>query len=79
MNRCLSLKCLWYNNLIRFAIGLCSGSDNTEIADAMSLSLVCEHVINAFGAGTVLILAVAWVHAVNVLAVTWVDHYVVWV
>merc|ERR1719242_2098928 len=58
---------------------LCSSSDNAHIADAVSLSLVSEHVINAFRAGTVLILAVAWVHAVNVLAVTWVDHDVVWV
>merc|ERR1719216_330775 len=56
---------------------LCSSSDNAHIADAVSLSLVSEHVINAFRAGTVLILAVAWVHAVNVLAVTWVDHLVV--
>merc|ERR1719336_3205689 len=64
---------------MRFANILCSGSDNAEVADAVSLSLVCEHVINAFGAGTVLVLAVAWVHAVNGLAVTWVDHDVVWV
>merc|ERR1712242_328542 len=68
---------LWYSKLIRFAIRLCSSSDNAHIADAVSLSLVSEHVINAFRAGTVLILAVAWVHAVNVLAVTWVDHLVV--
>ena len=62
--------------MIRFSvISLCS--DNAEIADLVSCTIVLEQVADAFATSSVLILTVAWMHAVDVFAIAWLDHLVI--
>ena len=52
-------------------------SDNAKIADLVSCTIVLEQVANAFATSSVLILTVAWMHTVDVFAITWFDHLVI--
>jgi len=62
--------------LIRYSeISLCS--DNAKIADLVSCTIVLEKVADAFATGSVLILTVAWMHAVDIFAIAWLDHRVI--
>ena len=62
--------------MIKFSvISLCS--DNAEIADLVSCSIVLEQVADAFATSSVLVLTVAWMHTVDVFAIAWLDHFVI--
>ena len=43
----------------------------------MSCTIVLEQVADTFATSSVLILTVAWVHAVDIFAITWLDHLVI--
>ena len=43
----------------------------------MSCTIVLEQVADTFATSSVLILTVAWMHAVDLFAITWLDHLVI--
>ena len=54
-------------------------SDYAEVADEVSIPLIAKHVHSALVASAILVLSVAWVHAVNLSTITHVHHLMIWV
>merc|ERR1719479_157342 len=54
-------------------------SKSAQVADRVSFALILEQADGTFVASSELVFSIAWVHAVDGFAVTWIHHNVIWV